>query len=117
MRISDWSSDVCSSDLEQELVIDFADGRPRQGDRFDQVADEAETIGRGEYRWNAGGADWQVSGEGALNILDIENKLFTLNPAGDWVPVAFPNSVARSEGRRLGKECVRTCRSRWSPYH
>src|SRR3546814_1585860 len=24
---------------------------------------------------------------------------------------------ARSEERRVGKECVRTCRSRWSPYH
>ena len=88
------------SPFEQELTIDFADGRPRQGDRFEQVADEAETIGRGEYRWNAGGADWQVSGEGALNILDIENKLFTLNPAGDWVPVPFPNSVATVKEKR-----------------
>ena len=26
-------------------------------------------------------------------------------------------SVARSEERRVGKECVSTCRSRWSPYH
>lgn len=88
------------SPFEQELLIDFADGRPRQGDRFEQIADEAETIGRGEYRWNAGGADWQVSGEGALNILDIENKLFALNPAGEWVPVPFPNSVATVKERR-----------------
>src|SRR3546814_14621500 len=28
-----------------------------------------------------------------------------------------PRSVPRSEERRVGKECVSTCRSRWSPYH
>src|SRR3546814_18577921 len=28
-----------------------------------------------------------------------------------------PDPPARSEGRRVGKECVSTCRSRWSPYH
>src|SRR3546814_5578429 len=28
-----------------------------------------------------------------------------------------PRTVTRSEERRVGKECVRTCRSRWSPYH
>src|SRR3546814_14564422 len=28
-----------------------------------------------------------------------------------------PRDVMRSEERRVGKECVSTCRSRWSPYH
>ena len=32
----------------------------------------------------------------------------------DWLQAAF---LARSEERRVGKECVSTCRSRWSPYH
>src|SRR3546814_11186116 len=32
-------------------------------------------------------------------------------------PTTLPPSPARSEERRVGKECVRTCRSRWSPYH
>src|SRR3546814_19365834 len=27
------------------------------------------------------------------------------------------SAISRSEARRVGKECVRTCRSRWSPYH
>src|SRR3546814_13089872 len=31
--------------------------------------------------------------------------------------VLSPNSAVRSEERRVGKECVGTCRSRWSPYH
>src|SRR3546814_12944364 len=37
----------------------------------------------------------------------------------DWVTVAAEESMhfARSEERRVGKECVSTCRSRWSPYH
>src|SRR3546814_5590416 len=34
-------------------------------------------------------------------------------PAGDYVLEGH----SRSEERRVGKECVRTCRSRWSPYH
>ena len=88
------------SPFTQLLTTDFADGRPRTGDRFEQNANEAETILRGEYRWKAGPADWQVSGEGALNILDIANGLFTLNPAGAFVPVPFPNSVATVEEKR-----------------
>src|SRR3546814_2039165 len=37
--------------------------------------------------------------------------------AGFLVGLALARSAARSEERRVGKECVRTCRSRWSPYH
>src|SRR3546814_11959867 len=32
-------------------------------------------------------------------------------------PVPWPISLVRSDDRRVGNECVRTCRSRWSPYH
>src|SRR3546814_18827200 len=36
----------------------------------------------------------------------------------DWFPVVWRQaSASRSEERRVGKECVSTCRSRWSPYH
>lgn len=85
---------------EQLLTVRFADGRPEVGDRFTRLADEAETILRGEYRWNAGGADWQVSGEAALNVLDIENGLFTLGPDGDFVPVPLPGSAATVKEKR-----------------
>ena len=88
------------SPYSQLLTIDFADGRPRAGDRFEQNADETETILRGEYRWKAGPADWQVSAEGALNKLDIANGLFSLNPAGEFVPVPLPNSVSTVEEKR-----------------
>src|SRR3546814_5633439 len=72
MRISDWSSDVCSSDLwVGEGPVQAVD-RPRR---------------------HAGGVE-------------------RLHPFGT---AARPRH--RSEERRVGKECVRTCRSRWSPYH
>src|SRR3546814_12635084 len=35
----------------------------------------------------------------------------------EHVPAAYLTGEARSEERRVGKECVSTCRSRWSPYH
>src|SRR3546814_20544594 len=34
-----------------------------------------------------------------------------------WPAIAFVRAQVRSEERRVGKECVSTCRSRWSPYH
>jgi hypothetical protein len=87
------------SPFRQTLVQAFADGRPTTGQRFTQVADETETIARAEYRWSGGG-DWQVSFEGALNRLDVENGLFELNGAGDFEPLPFPNSAATVQERR-----------------
>src|SRR3546814_1173906 len=84
MRISDWSSDVCSSDLD----AGDADARDIGGDRrpLDRRL-EPRTVGDdGE----------EVAQESRLGR--IERSL-------------------RSEERRVGKECVSTCRSRWSPYH
>jgi outer membrane receptor for ferrienterochelin and colicins len=82
------------SPYEQELSIVYADGRPREGQRFEQVGDETETIVRGEYRWRGGSNDWQISLEGALNRLDVNNNLFNL-VGSQFVPVpgAFNESV------------------------
>ena len=33
------------------------------------------------------------------------------------IRIGVPDQSARSEERRVGKECLRLCRSRWSPYH
>src|SRR3546814_1017900 len=77
MRISDWSSDVCSSDLrhgqEHIRVMRGVGLRTPPGNAPEDAADRP----------------------GAVIIV----------------------KVARSEERRVGKECVSTCRSRWSPYH
>src|SRR3546814_7537087 len=83
MRISDWSSDVCSSDL-----LAQARHAARHGGRIVRVArggDQAD-VGRMHRR---------------------------LSAVGMWASI--PRT--RSEERRVGKECVSTCRSRWSPYH
>ena len=84
----------------QTLIQAFADASPTLGQRFTQIGDQTESIGRGEYRWRGGGADWQISLEGALNRLDVENGLFERNAAGDFAAVAFPNSAATVEERR-----------------
>src|SRR3546814_2827341 len=73
MRISDWSSDVCSSDLGPVVLGDALPGVGHHGDGA-----ECPDL---EERKNA------------------QHDLF------------------RSEERRVGKECVSTCRSRWSQYH
>src|SRR3546814_2961109 len=74
MRISDWSSDVCSSDLMHivhSMIRDIQRGRLAPGAPF-----------------------WR---QHAVRQTGTRQR--------------------RSEERRVGKECVSTCRSRWSPYH
>src|SRR3546814_20287022 len=73
MRISDWSSDVCSSDLSKLA-------------RSVGVTDSPASAARNHSRI-------------------------------DHSKIRSSRSRARSEERRVGKECVSTCRSRWSPYH
>src|SRR3546814_8530179 len=78
MRISDWSSDVCSSDLDPHHLLslrDFGDDRLSK-----------EILARLELRVSR------------LHLPDGAER------------------TQRSEERRVGKECVSTCRSRWSPY-
>lgn len=88
------------SPFTQTLIQTSADGSSPIGQRFTQVADETETIARSEYRWRGGNGDWQVSLEGALNRLDIENALFERDSTGSFVAVPFPNSAATVEERR-----------------
>jgi len=91
------SADVGS---DTDVIVDFADGR-RSGVRNVVAADEVESILRGEYRWKAGGgADWQVSLEGALNSLDSLTEFSTLNAAGDFVVVPSPNASAKIKEKR-----------------
>src|SRR3546814_6115243 len=81
LRISDWSSDVCSSDL------------------------------RSPVRQLLAGQFGPIAG-------------IVLSPTDDRLPAMVSAELhlhddlgRRSEERRVGKECVSTCRSRWSPYH
>src|SRR3546814_5306181 len=95
MRISDWSSDVCSSDLlaaDHQRMFRRAGAQHRIGNRHgveearaDRGDIERDAVGDAEQRLHLGGARRE--------------------------------GIIRSEARRVGKECVSTCRYRWSPYH
>src|SRR3546814_5503979 len=95
LRISDWSSDVCSSDLH-----DIAqDG---ESDQDHNIGDSA----RFEI--------FQAFLEPGLPQPPARNALGGEH-LGENIP--YRHGDQRSEERRVGKECVSTCRSRWSPYH
>src|SRR3546814_4543540 len=98
MRISDWSSDVCSSDLlggmglgaRVSTAVPQLDPEPTHSSA---LATDLGAVQLGP--WGTGGLD---------------------SRPGDRQD-ALPAQGLRSEERRVGKECVSTCRSRWSPYH
>src|SRR3546814_16300499 len=103
MRISDWSSDVCSSDLSR----DFRAGSGRR------------RIGRPNRRRGPEGPRHDVveKGSAAAAAEDVTDGAFA-DTALDENSMAFRGRVEeRSAERREGKECVSTWRSRWSPYH
>jgi len=82
------------------VVTRFTDGTPAEGDRFTQVGDDREMIGRGEYRWTRHGAEWQVSGEGAFNSLDNTSRLFELQTDGEFHEVVLEGGIAKVEEDR-----------------
>src|SRR3546814_15018067 len=98
MRISDWSSDVCSSDLAR-LLDDKRTGRERY------IAQVTATL---RDALAAQGVDAEVAGR-PKHIYSIWKKVRKKD-----VPIG---ELYRSEERRVGNECVSTCRSRWSQYH
>src|SRR3546814_15663339 len=109
MRISDWSSDVCSSDL---IRIGAQD-------------DIGELFGGCEaaLRQNSG-VEFRLSCQrkiadlapGTLAVL-LLNRSERFGGGKPVIGKLLRIEPDRSEERRVGKECVSTCRSRWSPYH
>src|SRR3546814_20576097 len=104
MRISDWSSDVCSSDLP---LFNF--------NRIMPAPDHILVKGHLE------GSHWCAVHWGSLWAFGIDHVDKSENETSMTyefatsidTPVELPS--VRSEERRVGKECVSTCRSRWSP--
>ncbi|HEX2833222.1 MAG TPA: TonB-dependent receptor [Thermoanaerobaculia bacterium] len=84
---------------EVTVITNFADGSTA-GNRFTQVGDEQEIIGRGEYRWTSGGAEWQLSAEGAFNRLDNTSRLFEMRPSGTFEEIPLPGGIAEVEEDR-----------------
>ncbi|MEZ5709681.1 MAG: hypothetical protein R3E02_09880 [Blastomonas sp.] len=81
-------------------LLFYEDGRPDEGTRQRRRADETETILRSEYGWHGGGADWQISLEGALNKLDNEVRLESLNANGVFDPVPLPGANSEVREKR-----------------
>jgi hypothetical protein len=84
----------------QEVRTSFADNSPDSGNRFVRTGDESERIGRLEYKWKGGGADWQISGEAAFNSLDNVSELFILQPDGEFDEIDLDGGTARVEEDR-----------------
>lgn len=79
----------------------FSDDTPERASRFARQAWESESIVRAEYSWvTREDRDWQISAEGAFNLLDVESALAVMTPSRDFQPVALPNSDSRVEERR-----------------
>src|SRR3546814_20754608 len=118
MRISDWSSDVCSSDLLRHAEEDVAIApAPPARQRARPNAIEG-----GRHLGNLGGREDAAQNGIAFGFELIEVPALGEGAAhGRLLPAcrcaADCLCIARSEERRGGKECVSTCRSRWSPYH
>src|SRR3546814_4782357 len=98
MRISDWSSDVCSSDLDLKhiRILDLAE-------QYLEFVREAR-----ELRLELA-ADYLVM---AAWLAYLKSRLL-LPETGTEEEPSGAEMAARSEERRVGKECVSTCRSRW----
>src|SRR3546814_15182148 len=115
MRISDWSSDVCSSDL---LMADEFCGFTRSPcpiGTFEMMCEG--TVSGGQL-----GATLQRAF--AFYATQTRDLRFELHAYGELAAIELPAAHPqcdpqgfRSEERRVGKEWVSTCRSRWSPYH
>src|SRR3546814_16177589 len=104
MRISDWSSDVCSSDLHlKRLGIDLPD----------QVEIDEAVVDRRHQRVGAGR---EVAREDVVAARRIGDQIVGAFGEARDLFVEFLDR-RRSEARRVGKECVRTCRSRCWPDH
>src|SRR3546814_12963274 len=112
MRISDWSSDVCSSDLRRDLLgnalhtIGRARNPPEEfGDaRVDAFRQYLDLFAQ------------RLAALEKLAVVGLQPPLEPRKIAGE-AAVGGHRLHFRSEERRVGKACVSTWRSRWSPYH
>src|SRR3546814_14498699 len=105
MRISDWSSDVCSSDL--------LPSRPAPTHYFFFLLHRAASAQESRdcccHKSGNHRPLTSITGERSASVT------FGLVDRPS-LPVCLGTGSSRSEERRVGKECVSTCRSRWSPY-
>src|SRR3546814_20349482 len=116
MRISDWSSDVCSSDLGDQSLLNVRDAASFLG-LSKSFLDKARIRGDGPHYLKLGSRVLYRT-EALQSWLAARERLSTSQETWQPEPIqSRPMLGARSEERRVGKECVRPCRSGWPPYH
>src|SRR3546814_11302656 len=116
MRIRDWSSDVCSSDLTSTTVPGSS------ADFLEKVGSDKVLFALDSYELD--GSSKATLDAQAAWLSQYSQVKFTIEGHADERGTREYNlalgdrraNAARSEERRVGKECVSTCRSRWSPY-
>src|SRR3546814_16420784 len=101
MRISDWSSDVCSSDLS---YADFDSAR------LHCFRNDTPEFDREQSMFEARRSDLDEVGK-------LEASLERSRRDASVEILSLVRIIGRSEERRVGNECVSKCRSRWSLYH
>src|SRR3546814_14613182 len=123
MRISDWSSDVCSSDL---ICSCFSMTEPQAGADPKEFTCTATRDGDG---WVINGEKWYSSNARYAAFLIVmaithpDNKphermsMFIVPSETPGIEILRNVGGMRSEERRVGTECVSACMSRWSPHH
>src|SRR3546814_12113693 len=102
MRISDWSSDVCSSDLwlpEGRMIALMGDAELDEGNVHECLLEG--------WKHDLRNVWWVIDYNRQSLDAVVSDRLFG----------RIDDLFERLEERRVGKECVSTCRSRWSPYH
>src|SRR3546814_20425882 len=119
MRISDWSSDLCSSDLfgagAPKRVIDGVDIAVRSGEIVALVG----ASGSGKTTLGRAALGLKELAGGMVRFDGVDIAAMDRRQERDFrraAPIVFQDPF-RPEERRGGKECVSTCRSRWSPVH
>src|SRR3546814_7952413 len=136
MRISDWSSDVCSSDLPRLLCLDHAEAGAGAGDGGGRGGGGPSRTPRAPRRpaaqrppgsrpagrtcagdlelWGCGRPyHFPAAGAAAARHLSLTRLKWWRHHLTYFM---LKHEISYKD-RRVGKECVSTCRSRWSPYH
>src|SRR3546814_6822749 len=118
IRISVWSSDVCSSDLpavddlQRVGLAGVVPGHSYFNGAVSGAAHAEHTLDRLEHAEKL-----MLHGQGQHRCLAFDGmRNDAVHPSRRGRVPATDQMSMRSEERRVGKECVSTCRSRWSPY-
>src|SRR3546814_13656767 len=114
MRISDWSSDVCSSDLLKHYLRGAWGFDGYVVSDCDAVKDISDTH---HYAPDGAAAVAAAMRAGVDNECNTATLSDTAGLPDRYREALERGLISRSEERRVGKECGSTCRSRWAPVH